>query len=276
MSRLRATLIGAVAVLLWSLLALLTVRSGTVPPFQLTAICLAIAATVGLVWGAAHGRALPRAPVRAWALGAAGIFGYHFFYFTALRNAPAAEASLVAYLWPLLIVLFSGLLPGERLTPAHALGALVAFAGAALVLSPAVGSGPAPGHAALGFASAVAGALTWSGYSVLNRRFPDTPTESVTGFCAVGAVLSALAHLATETTAWPADAGEWLAVLGLGLGPVGLAFFVWDLGTKRGDIQLLGTMAYAAPVLSTLALGLAGEATLTPALILAAALVAGG
>jgi acetoacetyl-CoA reductase len=52
--------------------------------------------------------------------------------------------------------------------------------------------------------------------------------------------------------------GQWLAVLGLGLMPVGLAFYTWDFGVKRGDIQLLGVAAYAAPLLSTIILIAAG------------------
>src|SRR3546814_12255651 len=50
-----------------------------------------------------------------WALGAAGLFGYHFFYFVALGNAPAVDASLIAYPLPLLLVIFSALLPGAQL-----------------------------------------------------------------------------------------------------------------------------------------------------------------
>ena len=278
--RSRATLTGFGAVLLWALLALLTVWSGAVPPFQLNAICFAIGAASGAVWMAATGTpvAVFRQRPAIWALGVFGLFGYHFFYFTALRNAPPAEAGLIAYLWPLLIVLFSGLLPGERLRPLHLLGAATALAGAALILTrdgAAFASGDAPGLA-LGYAAAAICALTWSGYSVLSRRFGGTPTAVVTGFLAVAAVLSAVCHLAFERTIWPADAVEWAAVAGLGLGPVGLAFYLWDVGVKRGDIQLLGTASYAAPLLSTLALAAAGLARPTASLALAALLIAGG
>ncbi|MDF2235173.1 DMT family transporter [Albimonas sp. CAU 1670] len=277
-ARLRATAVGALAVLLWALLALLTVRSGQVPPFQLTAMCLGVGALVGVVWARVAGRSALAALRQPWpvaALGIGGIFGYHFFYFTALRNAPAAEAGLIAYLWPLLIVLFSGLLPGERLRPLHLVGALAALAGAALILAPG-GRIAFAGEYALGFAAAGLCSLLWSGYSVLSRLAGKAPTEAVTGFCLIGAVLSALAHLALERTVWPATGGEWLAVLALGAGPLGLAFYVWDVGVKRGDIQLLGVAAYAAPLLSTLALAAAGETALTPGLALSAALIAGG
>ncbi len=62
----------------------------------------------------------------------------------------------------------------------------------------------------------------------------------------------------------------------LGLLPVGAAFFAWDIGMKRGDIQLLGAASYMAPILSTLALVAFGEAPFSPALILAATLITGG
>ncbi len=98
----------------------------------------------------------------------------------------------------------------------------------------------------------------------------------MTVYCAGTAGLSALAHLLLEETAWPVGAGGWAAVALLGLGPVGLAFFLWDLGVKRGDIQLLGVASYGAPILSTLALVAGGEAEATGALGGAALLVAGG
>jgi drug/metabolite transporter (DMT)-like permease len=82
--------------------------------------------------------------------------------------------------------------------------------------------------------------------------------------------------MAFEQTIVPSSAGQWLAILGLGLGPVGLAFYIWDYGVKHGDIRLLGAAAYAAPVLSTLILVAAGVSPATPALALASALIVAG
>lgn len=277
MTRARATAIGFTAVLMWAVLALLTVASGDVPPFLLAALCFAIGGVVGLLDMVRRGvrvtRALALPPV-IWALGLGGIFGFHFFYFTAIRNAPPAQASLVAYLWPLLIVLFSGLLPGERLRPAHLLGAGMAFGGVVLLLGPEAAA--LSGAHLLGYLAALACALIWAAYSVLSRVFGHAPTESVAGFCLVSAVLSVLCHLLLEPTVWPRDAGEWLAVLALGLGPVGGAFYVWDIGMKRGDVQLLGTAAYAAPLLSTALLVATGAAQPTFALLAATLLITGG
>jgi drug/metabolite transporter (DMT)-like permease len=272
-----ATSIGFAAILLWSLLALFTVASGAVPPFQLAAMTFLVAGLVGVVsWIARpHGvRALRQRPV-VWLLGISGLFGYHALYFAALRLAPPAEAGLINYLWPLLIVLFSGLLPGERLRGAHVIGALLGFTGVSLLLA---------GRGALdlraehwpGYAAAFAAAFVWAGYSVLSRRFGEVPTDAVAGFCLATAALSLLGHLVVETTRWPSDPVEWLAVLALGLGPVGAAFYVWDIGMKQGDIRWLGVASYAAPVLSTLILVLAGYAEPTLVLGLACALIVAG
>jgi drug/metabolite transporter (DMT)-like permease len=276
-ARTRATAIGFIAVLLWSLLALFTVGSGATPPFQLSAICFALGAALGFGWMALTRApfAQLRQPPQVWTLGVLGLFGYHFFYFTALRNAPPAEAGLIAYLWPLLIVLFSGLLPGERLRPLHLVGAFAAFAGAALILT---GGGAVEFTAAhgLGLAAAALCALIWSGYSVLSRRVGHAPTATVAGFCLATSALSLISHLLWEETLWPASPTEWAAVAALGLGPVGLAFYVWDIGVKRGDIQLLGVASYAAPLLSTLVLVAAGFAEPSAILVIAAVLITGG
>lgn len=276
MTKSRATFIGFIAVLLWALLALMTVGSAPVPPFQLNAVTFAIGGAIGVVWLVFTGTTaqLRTVPLRVYIIGTAGLFGYHFLYFSALRMAPAAEAGLIAYLWPLLIVLFSGLLPGESLKPGHVIGGLVGFAGAALIVGSRAGGFDA---AALpGYGLAFLCALTWAGYSVISRSFGAVPTASVVVFCLATAALSVPAHLALETTVWPTSSIGWLSVIGLGVGPVGIAFFVWDLGVKKGDIQLLGVASYAAPVLSTLALIVAGIASLTWTLLLSAALITGG
>lgn len=272
-----ATMIGCIAILVWAALALLTDLAGNIPPFQLVAMAFALGTIPGLV-NLAVTRTSPtvllRMPLAAWLVGIGGLFGYHFFYFVALRHAPAVEANLINYLWPLLIVLFSGLLPGERLHWWHIAGASLGLGGTLVLVSGGDGIAFEREYAG-GYAAALACAAIWATYSVVNRRFAHIPTVGVAGFCAVTAVLAALCHLALETTAWPGGMG-WLAVIALGLGPIGTAFYVWDHGTKRGDLRVLGTMSYAAPLLSTIVLIVAGRAEGTPAVAIACLLIVAG
>jgi drug/metabolite transporter (DMT)-like permease len=269
-----ATLIGFTAVLLWSLLAFLTAASGIMPAFQLTAITFAVGGLSLLVLRPASLKAM-RQPPKVWLLGVGGLFGYHALYFFALRSAPPVEAGLINYLWPLLIVVFSAFLPGERLKWQHIAGCVLALAGAVLIVTKGQGLSLDPQYLP-GYLAALGAALAWSSYSVLSRRFASVPSEAITGFCLVTAVLAAIFHLLFEPTIWPTDFWQWAAVFGLGLGPVGLAFYVWDIGVKQGDIQALGAVSYATPLLSTFVLILTGYARYTHLVLIACLLITVG
>jgi drug/metabolite transporter (DMT)-like permease len=271
---LASNLQGFGAVLLWGALAALTSYAGPVPPFQLAAMTFAIGAAVGVGYAIATGQplmGLKSVPASAWALGVYGLLAFHACYFFALQRAPALQASLIIYLWPLLIVLFSGFLPsrlgGKRLSFWHVGGALLGLAGTVLVLL-----GSADGEV-MGYALAVAAAFIWASYSVASRLFQGVPGIAVIGSCALSAIGAGLLHAGLETTVWPSGVRAWLAVVGLGLGPVGLAFYLWDAGMKHGNVQILGTLAYATPLLSTLLLTVLGLGAASATIWVAAALI---
>ena len=119
-------------------------------------------------------------------------------------------------------------------------------------------------------------AFVWAGYSVLSRRFAAVPTATVAGFCLATAVLAALATCVRDDACGRKTPTQWLAVVLLGIGPVGIAFYVWDIGVKRGDIRLLGVaLLRGAGAVD----GVSGAGRLSPAtasLVLAALLISGG
>ena len=216
-----ATLIGLTAILMWSLLSVLTVATGKVPAFQLAAMTFAIGALVGsLTWiGRTDAiRALRQQPT-AWIVGVGGLFGYHALYFLALRFAPGQVPGLIA---------------------------------------------------------AFVAAFVWAAYSVMSRKLKGVPTDAVAGFCLATALLAAAVHGMVELTVWPDTIAQWLAIIALGVGPVGAAFYAWDIGMKRGDIRVLGAASYATPLLSTAFLMMAGFAKPSGAIAIAAVLIAGG
>jgi drug/metabolite transporter (DMT)-like permease len=272
-----ATLTGLAAVFMWSFLSLLTVASGTMPPFQLAAITFLIGGLIGVAsWVARPGAARSlKQPLVVWLLGVGGLFGYHALYFAALRLAPPAEAQLFNYLWPLLIVLFSGLLPDEKLKSHHILGVMLGLAGTLVLLAGMRGVEIKREYIA-GYLCALGAALAWSSYSVLSRPFKNVPSDAVAGFCLVTAALSLVCHLLFEKTVWPENPSQWLSILALGVFPVGLAFYAWDRGIKLGDIRALGAASYAAPLLSTIFLVIAGYAEPRWSLALAAILISLG
>ncbi|MFY7959395.1 MAG: DMT family transporter, partial [Elsteraceae bacterium] len=269
----RATLLGAIALLNWAMLALLSRMASDLPPFQVTAMAFSVTAGFGLIWLAFKGEiGLLRQSGWAWAHGVLGLFGYHALFFTALRYAPAAEANLLNYAWPFLLVLLSVPILGLRLGVNHLLGVAIGLGGCALLLA---GGTNFSLDAVFGYGCAIAAAFTWALYSVLSGRFKAVPTQAVIGFCAGGAALAGIAHLLFEATVVPSPTAL-VCVLLLGAGPAGGAFLLWDIGMKRGDPRLLAVLGYGVPVASTLILGLAGLASLTLTTLMAAGLVALG
>lgn len=256
------------AILLWSSLATFGALTQRLPPFQVTAIGLGIGSLLSL-----HQLPSWRVSLPVWLTGIAGIFGYHALLFSAFRLAPALEANLLNYLWPLLIVLLSPVFRLGKLSLAHILASIAGFSGAILIVTQ--GKLQLPQHFPIGYLFAVMAALCWACYSLLTRKLPPFPTAAVGGFCLASAVLATLCHLATETTITP-TLHEWLALMAMGIGPLGLAFFCWDFAMKTGDPRQVGTLSYLTPLLSTLLLALTGRGQLTSTSAIAAALILGG
>ncbi|MCW8278148.1 DMT family transporter [Pseudomonas sp. PCH199] len=272
-----ATAVGVIAIFLWSCLALLTTLTEGLPPFEVLTLSFGVAFIASLVILGRRGLSGFRSwrqPWPVWATGFVGIFVYHALYFFALKAAPAAEASLINYLWPLLLVLLSAFAAGEKLHKRQAFGALLGLAGTAFIMQQR-GSDTSAAMPIPGYLAAFGCALIWAGYSVFNRRFKDVPSSIIGGICGMSAVGGLVCHLAFETSVWP-DARQWTAIVVLGLGPAGLAFFAWDHATKHGNLATLGALSYLAPLISTLLLIVVGRSQASPILMIPALLIIAG
>ncbi len=254
-----ATFFAITSIVLWSFLAFLGARVSHLPPFLVVAIAL----TVSGIFSSFSIRSW-RIPLITLAVGIAGIFGYHFLYFSAFKYAPPIETNLINYLWPLLIVLFSPLfLSGYRLHAHHFIGAFIGLLGAGLIIT--------GGRLELDFANlrgyllATGAALTWACYSLMTKRLPPFPTGAVGLFCLISGILAFIAYWVSSPAVQPVHmiTSDWIALVLLGIGPMGAAFFTWDAALKRGDPRIIGSLAYLIPMTSTLVLVLLGGHTIT-------------
>jgi drug/metabolite transporter (DMT)-like permease len=270
-----STLCALGAITLWATLASLGLLLGQVPPFLLTGIALLIGSS--LAWPLVlRDRQIWRVPARTLALGVYGLFGFHFLLFIALRHAPAVEANLVNYLWPLfMVVLAPLLLPGLRLRAVHVLAALLGFSGAALAI---LGARPEQAGApawAWGYLPALGSALIWSSYSLLCQRVAPFPTAAIGLFGLVSGVLSLVCHWLLEP-ATGLSPRDWLLLAVMGTGPLGAAFYLWDKALKQGDARQIGILSYLTPLASTALLMLSSGRALSGTIALAALLIIGG
>jgi drug/metabolite transporter (DMT)-like permease len=246
-----STLYALAAIALWGTLASLGASLSHLPPFLLTGLALMIGSVMSWPLVLRH-RKVWAVPARTLALGVYGLFGFHFLLFIALRHAPPVEANLVNYLWPLLMVVLAPvLLPGMSLRPLHVAAALLGFAGAAIaILGARGGNGGSGGGSYWGFVPALGSAFIWASYSLWTRRVPAFPTAAVGLFGLVSGALSLVCHMLLEPSA-TLSSRDWLLITLCGLGPLGAAFFFWDIALKRGDARQIGILSYLTPLAST-------------------------
>lgn len=256
---LTAIILALITILMWSFLALLGARLSHLPAFLVVGIALTISGLLSVFtirnW---------RVPLKILVVGVGGIFGYHFFYFSAFKFAPAVEANLINYLWPLLIVLLSPLfLRDFPLQFHHMAGGFIGLLGAGLIITK--GGLDLERQYIIGYILATAAAVTWACYSLLTKRLPVYPTGTVGAFCLISGFLSLFVYQLT-TSNFQIDfisRSDWIALFLLGAGPMGAAFFTWDASLKRGDPRIIGSLAYLTPLTSTLVLVLLGGHQIT-------------
>lgn len=267
----RSNLLALGAIVLWASLATLGLRLSHLPPFWLTGVALLIGSVLSLPLSR-FDFSQWRMPWRTLALGVYGLFGFHFLLFIALRHAPPVQANLVNYLWPLgMVVLAPVLLPGMRLTLRHGLAGCIGFAGAALAIT---GGQALEGGLAWGYLPALGSAFIWASYSLLTQRVPPFTTSAIGLFALVSGILSLACHAWLEPAA-SVRSEDGSALLLMGLGPLGAAFYLWDAALKQGDPQQIGLLSFLTPLLSTvLLLWHSGQAISLP-VAAAAALIVG-
>jgi drug/metabolite transporter (DMT)-like permease len=254
---------GGSAILLWSLSSACIYYVGRqLGVWQFLALTAGIAGLVQLAVYLAMGRRLRHLllpPARLWLAIGLGFVLYEFLYTWALvaSRTPTQTmgASLMNYLWPTLTVVFSvWWVAGERLHGRLVLSMLLSLVGLLLVNGRALAR-PEPGISALPYVLGGLAAVCWAAYCALTSRWRAWAQDyaaSPVGFLLVSlaaAVVCRVQH------AWlPMDARAWLGVVFTALGPWAAGYLLWELALHRAPGTVLGLLASATPVLSTVCL----------------------
>lgn len=272
-----ASAFGAMAIM-----ARIAFASGVDTP-TLLALRFSIAAVAIFVIARVRGVPLPRGQllVACALLGALGYGGQAFSYFTALTLAPAGVVALLLYLYPAAVALLAATFLHDRLTPAKITALVLALAGLALTVGPAV-SGSAKAATPPGIAFAIAAAVIYAIYIVVSARVARqiAPLALASVVIASAAVVFDVAA-ALHGPRWPGTTGGWLAIAGIAIVSTVAAITLFFAGLARigptrastlSTVEPLVTIALAAIVLGeTIApVQFAGGALILAAVILLA------
>lgn len=285
MSRPAATLAGAFAIAMWSFSGLCyAAGTRTLGAMGFLVVSSGLGVLTILVFRLARGQSIREMfllPRRVVVAGFFGIVVYSLLLGSAMGMAPkkdAAHVMLLNYLWPIWIVLLSLVLLDEPVRPMWAVvGAILGFAGVVIARGTEV-LHVAPASL-LPHAMAAAGGFLWALYSVLLRRWkiPAEQGGSSLQFLLLCVTASAIAS-ARQT--WPDPARIDLLGLGFtlfcGVGPVGLAYYGWEIGMKRGAVQLLALLSFFIPIVSPLLIAAVFHEAMSPLLLPGAAMIAAG
>jgi drug/metabolite transporter (DMT)-like permease len=255
----RGTLMGLSAIMSWGVLTVLIRLIGESFGAALgTALYCTIGA--GLLWIVRRPKSVRCLPA-CYLWGAGTLFVvYNVCVGLALGLAKdsnqALEVSLVNYLWPTLMVLFSVLIPPRRrigwsLVP----GTLLAITGIAIVVSGDAGpslSAIARNVSAhpLPYALALCSGVSWALYSVLTPRLArgyDGTTLFLTG--AAGGAWLVYAMVGEQAPGPPSIRD--IAVLLAGALMTAAGYVLWSTGLTHGELRLLAPASYATPVLTS-------------------------
>lgn len=268
--RKEAILIGFLAILFWGSLATFSNLLLHIPPFYTLGLSFLLGGLPALL---KPKEIFPS--LKIFIVGVLGFFGYHFFLFYSFRYAPAIEANLINYLWPLFLVLLTPLFfHEEKLRSYHIAGALLSLVGCVLLVVGGERESTSE-NAWIGHLLALGAAITWPLYTLTKKKLPPTSPRAIGGFCFGAGILCLVTHALIEPRV-VLQSRDAILIFIMGLGPFGLSFYCWDYAGRIGKTKSLGALAYLTPVISTLGLIFFAEKILTFKSGLAMVLIIGG
>ena len=281
-SKQNATLIGLVAIVLWSSLVGLirSVSEGLGATGGAAMIYTAASLLLLFTVGFTPLRAMPRKYLY-W--GSALFVSYELCLALSIGHAnsgqQAIEVGMVNYLWPTFTMLAAIAFNGQRANWLVVPGLLTSLAGICWVLGGAHGM-DLSGMLAnvqdnpLSYGLALAGAFIWAAYCTVTARSAQGK-NGITLFFMLTALVLWVKYLAFGDTAmnWTLPTAVCLALAATAMG---LGYAAWNIGILHGNVTILAGASYFTPVFSAALAALVLGVPLTASFWLGAFTVCGG
>ncbi len=254
----RATLIGLIAILLWSTIVGLikTVSEGFGPVGGAALIYSASAVVLLFSVGLPSLRRFPR---RYLLFGSVLFVCYELCLSLSLgfthSGRQAIEVGMVNYLWPSMTIVLAVIVNRQKTSPLIIPGVLLAVAGICRVLGGDQGfsfseitrnvmDNP------LSYGLAFSGAVIWAVYCVVTRKIADG-SNGITLFFILTALTLWLKFLLSPQPPFHLSVAAWIS-LALAAVAMGFGYAAWNVGILHGTVTVLAAASYFIPIISSL------------------------
>lgn len=188
-------------------------------------------------------------------------------------------AGLLNYLWPALTLLLAIPILNKRATWWLAPGLAAVLVGIALAKISTAPQGTTTGAFAhlnvLAYSFAILDAIAWALYSNLSRKLSNPLGASAVPVYMLITSVGLLTASYMSEPASTASLADWYFLVAWAIA-TGLAYLLWDVGMRRGNVITISATSMFTPLLSTLITAIMSGHGVSSSLLIAAALVVAG
>ncbi|RJQ25471.1 DMT family transporter [Candidatus Parcubacteria bacterium] len=181
-------------------------------------------------------------------LGFLGTYLYYVLLYKALSLTTASEGFILAYTWPILVLVLSFIILKEKATLKKILSLFISFVGILIIVSQG-------NFFSINFTNlqgdilALIGAFTFALFSVLGKKNNFDPVVSVFIYFLTALILIFPTTIIFSSLKVPSfDILFWILLNGLLVN--GVSYIFWFKALKHGDTHILSNLLYLTPFLS--------------------------
>lgn len=175
-------------------------------------------------------------------------FLYYFFYILALKMIPAIEASMLNYLFPVMIVIFAIPINGEKLNTQKIISIILCFIGMSVVIT----NGSLYGFKfsnITGDLLALGAAVCWGVFSNLGKRNDIDQFVSNYAYTFVSFVLSLICMAAFSRFVIP-DVNVFSGILWNSVSNIVITYYLWFRVLKTTSSALAASLSFVTPFIT--------------------------
>jgi len=204
--------------------------------------------------------------------------GNQLLYMYGIHFTTAANGALLYGTTPVIVLVFSRVLLGERMTPKKSAGILIAFIGVSIVIFER-GISLSSDHT-YGNLVVLAAVIAWGLFTILGKsmviKYGALQSTSIAAFLGGVMLLPFGAFSATEFDFGLLNSADWLGILYLGIGTSVVSYLLWYYALRRIEASKLAVFSNGQPIVAALLSVIFLHYTFTTAFLLGGTITVAG